>query len=96
VLELVAEDPRDLAQALLAADRAGAIGGLTVKTCCSEQVRAGVAHLGDTDPTGVDVCEQRTALQRVVDHLPLGAHPVRVRGAPPVFAENASRHPTDR
>jgi hypothetical protein len=30
----------------------------------------------------VDVGEQRPALQRVVDDLSLGAHPVRVRGTP--------------
>jgi hypothetical protein len=28
----------------------------------------------------VDLCEQRPTLQRVVDHLSLGAHPARVRG----------------
>ena len=51
------------------------LGGLAVEPRSLQQVRGGVADVGDRDPTGVDVREQRTALQRVVDHLSLGAHP---------------------
>ena len=76
-----AEDPGDLGQPLLAADRTGAVRGRTMEACGSQQVRAGVADLADTDPAGMDVGEQRPTLQRVVDDLPLGAHPVRVRAA---------------
>src|SRR5262249_24495303 len=39
------------------------------------------ADLRDADPPGVDLGEQRSALQRVVHDLPLGPHPDRVRGA---------------
>jgi hypothetical protein len=75
VPQRVAEDPRHERDALLAADRAGLLGGLAVKPRSLQQVRSGIADVRDRDPTGVDVREQRTALQRVVDHLSLGAHP---------------------
>ena len=71
----VAEDPGDEGEPLLAADRAHLFRGLTVESGGPEQVRPRITDLLDGDATGVDVGEQRTALQRVVHHLTLGTHP---------------------
>jgi len=71
----VTEDPRHEGEPLLAADRARLLRGLAVKPGGAEQVGPRIADLLHGDATGVDVREQRTALQRVVDHLSLGTHP---------------------
>ena len=75
VPQRVAEDPRDEREPLLPADRTGLVRGLAVEPGGTEQVGPRIADLLDGDATGVDVREQRTALQRVVDHLSLGTHP---------------------
>ena len=81
VLDLVAIDPVDVGQRFLAAHRAGHVGRHTVELGGPDQVRRGVANLGDAGATGAHTREQRPALQRVVDESPLGPHPSRVRGA---------------
>jgi hypothetical protein len=44
-----------------------------------EQVRAGVADIIGADAPGLNACQQRTALQRVVHDLPLVSHDYRLR-----------------
>lgn len=69
------EDPGHLHEAFLAADRAGRVARLAVISRGAQQVRARVADVHDAHAAGLDVGEQRTTLQRVVDDLSLGAHP---------------------
>lgn len=80
VLQALAEHPGHLGESLLAADRTGHLGGLAVEPGGAQQVRTGIADRRDTGPTGVDISEQRTALQRVVDDLSGVSHQPRVRG----------------
>ena len=74
VLQLVPVHPGDQRQRLLAADRAGHLARPAVEFRRPQQVGAGVADLGGSDAARVDLGEQRSALQRVVHHLPLGSH----------------------
>ena len=84
----VTEDPRHEGESLLAADRARLLRGLAVKAGGAEQVGPRIADLLHGDTTGVDVREQRTALQRIVDHLSLGTHPRQgTRGGPCVRSD---------
>ena len=74
MLELVTVHPRDQRQGLLAAHGAGDRARLTVELRRSQEVRGRVADLGEADPAGIDLREQRTPLQRVVHDLSLGPH----------------------
>src|SRR5919197_998884 len=82
VTQLVAVYVVHLPEVLAAAHRAPDVGRLPVVLGGVLQVRRSVAHLVHTDATRVDLTQQRSLLERVVDHLPLGTHVARVRVDP--------------
>ena len=80
--ELLPEHPGDQRELLLPADGARRVGRPTVKLGRSKEVGIGVTDLGHRRPSGVDLGEQRLALQRVVHHLPFESHDVQSTCAP--------------
>lgn len=77
--QALAEHPGHLGQFLLAADRAGAVDRFAVEPGGTLEVGIRVADPGERGPSGVDVGQQRTALQGVVHHLSRAEHPTSVR-----------------
>ena len=71
---MVAEHPRHQRELFLAADRAHHLAGLAVELRGPQQVRIGVAHLGDAGAARVHLGQQGPPLERVVHHLSLQSH----------------------
>lgn len=84
--QVVAKDPRDQGQLLLAADRAHHRTLLAVEFRGAQQVRIGVADLAHPGPPGVHLSQQGTPPKGVVHHLPLQSHGDQSTsaGAPPI------------
>jgi hypothetical protein len=80
------------------ADGTFGLSRLTEVTRRSDEVRRGVADLQRGEPSGVDVTQQSTPLEGVVDELPLGSHPGKgtPRQASPQAATAMPRRPTRR
>lgn len=67
----ISEDPGHHRQLFFSADRAADVGGFAVKLRGAKQVGVSVTYLADSDPSRVDVGEDRPAPERKVDQLPL-------------------------